>query len=103
MAEKITGITVDYGQGEPLLDVDTAILDLLEDLGRAGRQRQIIALRQLIDVAKQALGPWHIYEGKVDSEAPLPIKLQREIRSYNYATRVIVLEPPDSEVTDMEP
>jgi hypothetical protein len=43
---KITGATYDlgYGNGEPLMDVDTVLLDLHEELGAAGRVRAATAL-----------------------------------------------------------
>jgi hypothetical protein len=55
MASKITGAQLEYDANAPLIDVDTALEDLAEDLQRAGRIRQLHALRHVCAVAAGAL------------------------------------------------
>ena len=88
MAQKITGQTIDMGDGGPLVDVDTAVLDLLEDVARAGRQRQHAALAQLITFARgEHLAIWAVYDDGV----------RRSITSMDRSTREIVLAPMEAE------
>lgn len=85
MAQKITGAQIEFDSNAPLIDVDTAIEDLAEDLSRAGRIRQLHALRHLTIIARQVqfLPGFEVQ----DEEA------SRVIRSVNLTTGVIVLEP----------
>jgi hypothetical protein len=55
MAQKITGAQLEYDANAPLIDVDTALEDLAEDLQRAGRVRQLHALRHVCSVAASAM------------------------------------------------
>jgi hypothetical protein len=55
MASKITGAQLEYDANAPLIDVDTALEDLAEDLQRAGRIRQLHALRHVCAVAASAM------------------------------------------------
>jgi hypothetical protein len=100
MAEQITGAKIDVGPNVPLLDVDTAIVHLLEDLHRAGRTNEAHALGHLVRVARQVFDPWYVYDGYADPALKLPTHRQREIRSYDYENRVIVLEPMEEEDDD---
>lgn len=91
MASKITGAQVEYDPNAPLIDVDTAIEDLAEDLSRSGRRRQLIALQHLCSVARQSVLPWVVYDGLINKAA------EREIDLRNVTTRVIVLKPKEEE------
>ena len=90
---KITGQTVDPGDGSPLIDVDTAVLALHEQLGREGARRAQNALGVLINFASKAsadaAAPWHVFEDTLAGP------MQREIARYDYAGRSIHLAPEE--------
>lgn len=90
MASKITGAQVEYDPASPLIDVDTAIEDLAEDLQRSGRNRQLVALQQLCAVARSVLRDWVVTEGDGTTRA---------IKEFSNEAHVIVLEPQESEMT----
>lgn len=82
MANIITGLTWDMGDGSPLLDVDTAVIQLLDELDKRPRVRS--ALGALINFAANEQQPWTIWEDG--------LSVKREIEGMNRATRVIVLK-----------
>ena len=81
---KITGMTVDPGNGEPIIDVDTQLLALHDELTRSGQRRAANALASLMNVASNSQRPWQVRE--VDGQTRLP-------QAYNDTTRVMILEP----------
>jgi hypothetical protein len=93
MAQKITGLTLDVGPNLPLLDVDTAIVHLLEDLQRAGRTNEMQAVQALVQEARKSTMPWNIYEAWPEGENVIAREYARDIKSIDTVTRVIVLEP----------
>lgn len=95
---KITGQTVDPGDGSPLIDVDTAILALYEQLGREGARRAQNALGALINVASTEQLPWRIIEWPDNGD--MGKQRERTIASVNHSTRVIALVPEDEEEAD---
>jgi hypothetical protein len=83
MARIITGQSYDLDDGSPLVDVDTAVLQLLDELSERPRVRT--ALAALINFASNEQQPWIVFENGSD--------VRREIEAMNRATRALVLKP----------
>jgi hypothetical protein len=87
MAEQITGAKLDVGPNVPLLDVDTAIVHLLEDLHRAGRTNEAHAVRHLVAVAREMAqmpeGWGVVLDGTLGAY---------DVKAINWTTRLIEVE-----------